>query len=290
MARIRTIKPEFPQSESMGRVSRDARLLFILLWTIVDDSGKARADSRMLARTLYPYDDGEDGAVKTSRSDIEQWLAELEEEKCVARYVVEGNTYLQICNWLNHQKIDKPTPSKLPDFDESSRIVAKTREDSRRLVVGSGSGSGSGRDLEGTVMSAAPTVGPVDRVFDHWRSEWKHPKASLDPKRRRAIQAALKLHDEPTLCQAISGYRNSPHHLGENEQRTVYDDIELFLRDAKHIEAGLRFARGPPAPTLSPVAAARQKLRESINGHGRVVSEQTGTSEGSVGQAAGVLR
>lgn len=36
MARIRTIKPEFPQSETMGRVSRDARLLFIQLWTVAE--------------------------------------------------------------------------------------------------------------------------------------------------------------------------------------------------------------------------------------------------------------
>jgi hypothetical protein len=56
MGRIRTIKPEFPQSESVGRLSRDARLLFIQLWTVCDDSGRARGSSRMLASLLYPYD------------------------------------------------------------------------------------------------------------------------------------------------------------------------------------------------------------------------------------------
>lgn len=132
--------------------------------------------------------------------------------------------------------------------------------------------------------------GPVERIFEHWRSEFGHPKASLDPKRRRVITAALKSFDEPTLRQAISGYRNSPHHMGENERRTVYDDIELFLRDATHIENGLKFARGPPAPAMSAVAQARAKLRESMNGHGRVVSEQTGSGEGSVGQAVGFVR
>ena len=45
MGRIRTIKPEFPQSESMGRVSRDARLTFILLWTMADDAGRLRSCS-----------------------------------------------------------------------------------------------------------------------------------------------------------------------------------------------------------------------------------------------------
>lgn len=132
--------------------------------------------------------------------------------------------------------------------------------------------------------------GPVERIFEHWQEEFGKKRAALDGKRRRTIEAALKLHDEATLRASISGYRNSPHHMGENERRTVYDDIELFLRDATHIENGLRFARGPPAPALSAVAQARQKLRESVNGNGRVVSEQSGQSEGNLGQVAGLLR
>jgi hypothetical protein len=123
MARIRTIKPEFPQSESMGRISRDARLLFIELWTLCDDSGRTRAASRMLASLLFPYDDD-------APSLIDGWLAELEREDCIVLYSIGGATYLQICNWLNHQKIDKPSGSKIPEFDESSRIFAKDREPS----------------------------------------------------------------------------------------------------------------------------------------------------------------
>jgi hypothetical protein len=132
--------------------------------------------------------------------------------------------------------------------------------------------------------------GPVDRVFDHWRSEYGHQKSVLDPKRRRVIEAALKSYDEATLLASISGYRNSPHHMGQNERRTVYDDIELFLRDANHIENGLRFARGPPAPAMSAVEQARQKLRQSVNGNGRVVSEQSGSGDSGVAQTAGFLR
>lgn len=127
MARIRTIKPEFPHSESMGRVSRDARLLFVLLWTICDDSGRTRAASRMLASLLFPYDDGEDGHPRTTGKEIDAWLVELEREGCVIRYSVDGTQYLQVCNWLNHQKIDKPSSSKIP---EPSRIVANPREPS----------------------------------------------------------------------------------------------------------------------------------------------------------------
>jgi hypothetical protein len=121
MARIRTIKPEFPQSESMGNVSRDARLCFVMMWTLADDSGRLRGNSRMLASLLFPYDD--------DASDlIEVWLDELSAEGCIDRYLVGGSSYIQIANWLSHQKIDKPSASKIPPFDEASRIVAKPRE------------------------------------------------------------------------------------------------------------------------------------------------------------------
>jgi len=121
MARIRTIKPEFPQSESVGRLSRDARLLFIQLWTIVDDAGRARAASRMLASLLYPYDDD-------AHKKMDVWLAELESGQMIRRYDVDGSRYLEICKWLEHQKIDRPSESRLPAYREHS---LHPREDSR---------------------------------------------------------------------------------------------------------------------------------------------------------------
>ncbi|MCP3472332.1 hypothetical protein NLM33_18620 [Bradyrhizobium sp. CCGUVB1N3] len=122
MPRIRTIKPEFPQSETIGKLSREARLLFIQLWTICDDEGRTRAASRMLASLLYPYDED-------APSLIDGWLAELERHDCIVRYVVEGSTYLQVNNWLKHQKIDRPGKSKLPVVSEGSRLLANDRED-----------------------------------------------------------------------------------------------------------------------------------------------------------------
>jgi hypothetical protein len=107
MARIRTLKPEFPQSESMGRVSRDARLCFPMLWTLADDSGRLRGHSRMLASLLFPYDEDAPGL-------IDGWLEELEREGCIIRYEVDGAHYVAISNWLKHQKIDKPSKPKCP--------------------------------------------------------------------------------------------------------------------------------------------------------------------------------
>ena len=54
MARIRTIKPEFQNSESIGRLSRDARLTFVLLWPHCDDEGRCRAaPSSPVARSTH---------------------------------------------------------------------------------------------------------------------------------------------------------------------------------------------------------------------------------------------
>src|SRR5688572_17645353 len=102
MARIRTIKPEFPQSESMGRVSREARLLFAMLWTIADDEGRLRGASRLLASLLYPYDDD-------APALMDGWLEELEGVDCIRRYEVGGTRYVEITKWLDHQKIDRPS-------------------------------------------------------------------------------------------------------------------------------------------------------------------------------------
>src|SRR6266705_2469496 len=113
MARIRTIKPELPQSQSVGRLSRDARLLFIQLFTVVDDAGRARAASRLLASLLYPYDDDAPGL-------IEGWLGELERHRQIRRYEVDGSQYLEIVKWLEHQKIDRPSPSRLPECRDGS--------------------------------------------------------------------------------------------------------------------------------------------------------------------------
>jgi len=120
LARIRTIKPEFPQSESIGK-------LYLLLFTIVDDEGRARGASRMLASLLYPYDDD---AITLA----EGWLAELEKGQHIRRYEIDGSTYLEIIKWAEHQKIDKPSRSRLPPFVAPSRKLAKPRESSRSLA------------------------------------------------------------------------------------------------------------------------------------------------------------
>ena len=113
MGRIRTIKPELPHSEKLGSVSRDARLSLILLLTLADDSGRTRGAFAYLSGQLFPYDS--DAAEK-----IGGWLKELDKIGSIVVYELDGSKYIEITNWLQHQKIDKPTKSRIPAFDEGS--------------------------------------------------------------------------------------------------------------------------------------------------------------------------
>ena len=136
-------------------------------------------------------------------------------------------------------------------------------------LVSTGTRQGELLNASGDPAPAAAEVqtrGTVERVFAHWRDRFDHPKAVLDGKRRKVISSALGMYSESDLCQAIDGYCNSPHHMGHNDRNTVYDDITLFLRDAQHIDAGLRFASQRPRADLTTVtrgniAAAEEAKR-----------------------------
>ena len=97
----------------------------------------------------------------------------------------------------------------------------------------------------------------VREVFDYWREVHDHARARLDDKRYRNIRARLSDgYTVDDLKTAIDGCLKSPHHQGENDRATVYDDIELICRSAKHVDQFIRFADGPDLTSMS--QSARQ--------------------------------
>lgn len=203
MARIRTIKPEFPQSETVGNLSRDARLLFIQLWTICDDSGRTRAASRMLASLLYPYDDD-------AREKIPSWLEELDRAGCIRLYLVDGQHYLEIPKWLKHQKIDRPSASKFPAFDEGSRVFD---EPSRKIAQDQGEDQGPGPGKEGDGAHALETVDEEELAFLEFSAcaaefGWPKPRG-LEADRRKKLRARLAEHGLEGWRQMLANARAS---------------------------------------------------------------------------------
>ena len=96
------------------------------------------------------------------------------------------------------------------------------------------------------IAATAPAAmnAAAGKVFDHWRRTMgKNASAIFSPERRNKVLARLRDgYSVASLCKAIDGNRASPHHRGENEHRTVYDDLELICRDAKHVDQFIGFA------------------------------------------------
>ncbi|MFI2663717.1 hypothetical protein [Micromonospora carbonacea] len=121
MPRIRTIKPSFFKSEDVSVLPMRARLTWIGLWTHCDDQGRTKDNARLIKGDVWPLDD-------VSLRDIEDDLAVLAAHGRIIRYEVGGTRYLEIVNWHDHQKISKPSPSRIPGPEVGNAIDAQPAE------------------------------------------------------------------------------------------------------------------------------------------------------------------
>lgn len=205
MARIRTIKPDAFTSDTLSEVSRGTRWTFAGLWTYADDAGRARDDARLVKAALYPLDD--DMTLEVVVDDLEQ----LHQVGAICRYEVDGKRFLHMPRWSEHQRINRPTASKLPpcpehEQGENGHVVSPhdtLTEDSLRTHRGKGKeGKGKERNTNAHRASAtSESVNPLDHDFDDW---WQHyPRKVGKGQARKAYRAARKKVDHDTLVAAI---------------------------------------------------------------------------------------
>ncbi|KOG33321.1 hypothetical protein [Streptomyces resistomycificus] len=128
MARIRTIKPEFFTSLTIADLTPEQRLTFIGLWTHADDAGRCVDDARLIKAAIWPLDD-------RTAADIEIDLKALTESSLITRYTLNRKRYIAVTGWIEHQRINRPTPSKLPAPEEGDPTPPDpvTRHDSDSL-------------------------------------------------------------------------------------------------------------------------------------------------------------
>lgn len=271
MARIRTIKPELPHSESLGRVSRDARLLFMLMFTLADDEGRLRASSRLLASLLYPHDREETDLPGL----IDGWLRELSREECVIVYDIGDKQHIAFVNWLKHQKIDKPSRSKLPPPPSQ---FAKPRECSSS-DQGKGSGSrikdlDQDQEEEGTARSrsreeANEKSGGTKN--SDWPADYRDQFEAAYPN-KVAMAAGLKALDGLHAEGRVS-WRVMSAALASYAAKT---DDRAWMNPKNWLEQ----ERWNDKPAKPPVAGANgQQRRESPGDRARRLAEQVAAAE-----------
>jgi hypothetical protein len=251
MPRIRSIKPEFWEDERIGTLSRDARLLYLGLISLADDEGRFRASSVLLRAQVFPYD---------HKTDVPAWMDELVAAGRVVRYSFDGETFGAIKTFPRHQKIDRPTPSKLPSPDDPGAIrepSTSPREDStsprralaidRELSSTDQEGIWKGREgiRSGGDQDLVPGPGPqsasadtrVREVVELWNKEaapdFGRVKA-LGPKRPAKIREALKaVPDLEDWRKAIRQLNAWPHAHGKNDTGWVAG-FDYLVSNDKH--------------------------------------------------------
>ena len=114
MARKRMIDPNIWQSEDFSKLSTLGKLVFIGLFSLADDEGRGRSNPVYLKSTLFPYEES------IRSSDIDKTLSEISSNMSVIFYSYDGSSYYSLYNWNTWQKIDRPTESKILEYDEKT--------------------------------------------------------------------------------------------------------------------------------------------------------------------------
>lgn len=159
--RIRSIKPEFWRSQDISRLEIEDRLLFIGLWSYVDDNGVGEDRVPMIAADLFADDIERDPSETFER--VSRGLARLFEGGQIIRYRVDGRDYFEVSEWKAHQRIDRPGKSRLPHHSAEGAVLATVSRDIRdTLAPGTGNreqGTGNeGAEDQGGASPSAPSI------------------------------------------------------------------------------------------------------------------------------------
>lgn len=170
---------------------------------------------------------------KVSVMRLRRLIKLLEKDKMINRVIKPKYSVISIVNYDKYQ-----SDNTLTTGSEQGQNKHRTSTEQAQNNTIRSKESKEVKKKENNVVSAA--CESTD-VFEHWKELMKHPKAKLDPKRITLIRKALKLgYTVDELKSCITGYTHSPFHMGDNDRRTRYDNLELILRDAGKIDFGLR--------------------------------------------------
>ncbi len=274
MPRIRSVHPDLCESDTMAGLTPALERTFVRLWTHCDDEGRCEDRPRIIKAGIYPVHDD------MTWQCIDAELTELHNANLLVRYEVDGKSYIAIRSWGEYQHPQRPRPSKYPappsaaetlplpiadDSQDGTRHVrdASSTDQGLELGVGEGEGEGGGEThtssspaslalVPAPVSPAATARADVHVVFDAWREATGKRKAQLDSKRRRRIELALREYPLDDVVDAVKGWRHSPFHAGRNDRAKAYNELDLLLRDAAHIEQFRDLERRLEEPTRAP--------------------------------------
>lgn len=214
--RIRTIKPEFWSHPVTGRWSGELQAFAISLLNISDDEGFFYGDAASVRSAVRPFDDDS----KTTLGLLDEcsrqgWIERVKHP--------ERGPICRVVNFSEHQRIDKPKPSKIAPYfndskclrvqDESKTIPRRVQDESQLERKGKEQGK-EGKEF--APAERAPRES--DRLCDDFEKlvgekySWQGAKDGT---------AFAKLRKEFSLDEILDRWRKGLRASGWQQVRTV---------------------------------------------------------------------
>ncbi|MFF4417507.1 hypothetical protein ACFYY8_33700 [Streptosporangium sp. NPDC001559] len=179
MARIRSIKPDFFTSEKIATLPLSARLLFIGLWTHVDDNGVAPDNEKLINAAIWPLEDDPRESLQRTREDLRR----LSTAGLIVRYEASGKPLLFIRSWDEHQKVSHPAKPRYPRPSEQQIEAALNAATSRNDPEPEPPHPPSGNPPEG-LQSPPEILAPEQGAGSREQGAGIPPSAGTAPPRR----------------------------------------------------------------------------------------------------------
>ncbi|MFD9715846.1 hypothetical protein [Streptomyces sp. NPDC059076] len=258
MARIRTIKPELWESEDIASVSVTATLTFIGLLTQADDEGRHRDHAAIIAGRLWAL------RQEHTPAHVARDLEELAGAGLICRYTgCDGRTYLHIVTWEKHQRIDRPSASRLPRCPQH-QMGRKCAEHATSPCPTPQSTATAARATPSRDLSCADTS-ELPRGLDQPISPASPPAGSLAQRTSETTSA------EPP--PGMAAYEAAAGPSGETAGQTVFEEDSSYPREdatsgSRILDPGSsRRGRAAPAPDAAPErVSAKELVAEYVNG------------------------
>lgn len=231
MARARNIKPSLFKNEVLGVADPLLTILFEGLWCLADCNGVLEDRPLRIKAEIFPY---------REISDLNIFLQELEMMGFITRYSHAKTALIQVNKFIEHQK-PHPTEkgSGYPVFIEADGISDLNAKKNGDILFKQPSSLNEEPLSEEGSKEPLPEKksDDVGLIFGYWQTALNHPSSKLTNDRRGKLKARIKEgYSLEQICSAIDGCKNSPYHMGDNDQGKVYDDIELICRTGSQLE------------------------------------------------------
>lgn len=205
--RIRSMKPEFWR-EDIAALDWETRLLFIGLWSYVDDNSVGIDRLADIAADLFALDLERDPHETFAR--VSRGLQTLSDKGLIVRYEVDDRRWLSVVNFPKHQRIDKPNKARYPTPDQAKResLTEPSRHSRETPAPGAGEQRSRGtEDKEHMAIALRPPATP-DPFDKFWKT---YPRREAKQAANKAWNKAAKTVDPRTIIAGAARYRDDPN-------------------------------------------------------------------------------